>query len=90
MDGECRRIGRRVEVLKVLTIMASIFIPLTFLAGNYGMNFEHMPELQVRWAYPAVWTTMLVTAGTMLSFIWRKGWRAAGRREGSPVILADF
>ncbi len=41
------------EIMKVLTVFASIFIPLTFLAGIYGMNFEYMPELQWRWAYPA-------------------------------------
>ncbi len=66
--------NRTNEVMKVLTIMASIFIPLTFLAGIYGMNFEHMPELHVRWAYPAVWVTMLATAGGMVTFFWRKGW----------------
>ncbi|TWT99969.1 Magnesium transport protein CorA [Botrimarina colliarenosi] len=66
--------NRTNEVMKVLTIMASIFIPLTFLAGIYGMNFEHMPELHMRWAYPAVWLTMLGTAGGMLIFFWRKGW----------------
>ena len=44
--------NRTNDVMKVLTIMASIFIPLTFMAGIYGMNFEHMPELHVRWAYP--------------------------------------
>ncbi len=48
--------NRTNEVMKVLTIMASIFIPLTFMAGIYGMNFEHMPELHVRWAYPAIWS----------------------------------
>jgi magnesium transporter len=66
--------NRRNEVMKVLTIMASIFIPLTFLAGIYGMNFEHMPELHVRWAYPAVWFMMLGTAGGMIIYFWRKRW----------------
>lgn len=66
--------NRTNDVMKVLTIMASIFIPLTFLAGIYGMNFEHMPELHVKWAYPAVWVTMLGTAGGMLAYFWRKGW----------------
>jgi magnesium transporter len=66
--------NRTNEVMKVLTIMASIFIPLTFLAGIYGMNFEHMPELHVTWAYPAVWLTMMGTAGGMLAYFWRKGW----------------
>ena len=71
--------NRTNEVMKVLTIMASIFIPLTFMAGIYGMNFEHMPELHVEWAYPLVWGTMLVVAGGMLIFFWRKGW--IGRQE---------
>ncbi len=70
--------NRTNDVMKVLTIMASIFIPLTFMAGIYGMNFEHMPELHVRWAYPAVWVAMTVTATGMLAFFWRKGWIGSG------------
>lgn len=66
--------NRTNEVMKVLTIVATIFIPLTFMAGIYGMNFEHMPELQVWWAYPIIWLTMLAVAGGMLYFFWRKGW----------------
>ncbi len=66
--------NRTNEVMKVLTIMASVFIPLTFLAGIYGMNFENMPELQVTWAYPVVWLTMFATACGMLVYFWRKGW----------------
>ena len=45
--------NRMNEVMKVLTIIATIFIPLTFVAGIYGMNFEYMPELHWRWSYPA-------------------------------------
>jgi magnesium transporter len=66
--------NRTNDVMKMLTIVATIFIPLTFLAGIYGMNFEHMPELHSEWAYPAIWLTMLAVAGIMLSFFWRKGW----------------
>ena len=66
--------NRTNDVMKVLTIMASVFIPLTFLAGIYGMNFEHMPELHVKWAYPLVWLTMLAVGGGMLAAFWRKGW----------------
>lgn len=66
--------NRTNEVMKVLTIMASVFIPLTFIAGIYGMNFEHMPELHVRWAYPAIWVAMVGTAGGMLFFFWKRGW----------------
>tara|TARA_R110002049_G_scaffold47902_1_gene138419 strand:+ start:129284 stop:130366 length:1083 start_codon:yes stop_codon:yes gene_type:complete len=66
--------NRSNEVMKVLTIMASIFIPLTFLAGIYGMNFDHMPELHMRWAYPLVWITMFAVAIAMVLFFVRKGW----------------
>lgn len=62
------------EVMKVLTIIATIFIPLTFIVGLYGMNFEYMPELKVRWAYPAVLILMLVIAVTMLVYFKRKRW----------------
>ena len=60
--------------MKVLTIFASIFIPLTFVAGIYGMNFEYMPELAWRWAYPIVWLVMLCGALGMLMYFRRKGW----------------
>lgn len=66
--------NRTNEVMKVLTIMATIFIPLTFIVGVYGMNFEFMPELHVAWAYPAVWGFMLAVAGGLLVFFRRKGW----------------
>jgi magnesium transporter len=69
--------NRTNEVMKVLTIMASIFIPLTFMAGIYGMNFEHMPELRYRYAYPMLWGAMGVTAVGMLFYFWRKGWIGA-------------
>ena len=69
------------EVMKVLTIMSSIFVPLTFVAGIYGMNFEHMPELQVRWAYPAVWLMMASMVLGMLTFFRRKGWIGGSAAE---------
>jgi magnesium transporter len=62
------------EVMKVLTIMASIFIPLTFMAGIYGMNFQHMPELAIPWAYPALWVAMLAVGGGMVLWFRNKGW----------------
>jgi magnesium transporter len=62
------------EVIKVLTIFASIFIPLTFMAGIYGMNFEFMPELKMRWAYPALWGAMITVAAILLTFFKRKKW----------------
>lgn len=66
--------NRMNEVMKVLTIMASIFIPLTFIAGIYGMNFEWMPELQWKYGYFAVLGLMLVILVVMLIFFKRKRW----------------
>ncbi|SOD21127.1 magnesium/cobalt transporter CorA [Nitrosomonas ureae] len=57
------------ETIKILTIFATIFIPLTFIAGIYGMNFEYMPELKWRWAYPAVWVIfILVSIGLLRAY----------------------
>jgi magnesium transporter len=75
MDLYLSMMGQRTnDVMKVLTIVSTIFIPLTFVAGIYGMNFVHMPELQVRWAYPAVMGLMAATAAGMVVYFWRKGW----------------
>jgi magnesium transporter len=62
------------EIMKMLTLMASLFIPLTFIAGVYGMNFENMPELKTRDGYFAVLTVMVVVAVGMLVFFRRRGW----------------
>lgn len=62
------------EVMKVLTIISTIFIPLTFLSGVYGMNFRYMPELGWKWGYPALLVLMLGVALTMVSFFKRKKW----------------
>ena len=75
MDLYLSTLGQKTnEVMKVLTVMASIFIPLTFIAGIYGMNFQHMPELGQPWAYPALWGVMLVVGGGMVWYFKRKGW----------------
>jgi len=66
--------NRMNEVMKVLTIIATIFIPVTFIAGVYGMNFEHMPELKWPWAYPAVWIVMIAVGVLMLLFFRKKRW----------------
>ena len=66
--------NRMNEVMKVLTIISTIFIPLTFIAGVYGMNFRFMPELEQRWAYPAAWGLMLSIATGMIIFFKRKKW----------------
>jgi magnesium transporter len=62
------------EVMKVLTIIATIFIPLTFIAGIYGMNFEHMPELKWEWGYPAVIIFMTTVSVIMLYYFKKKAW----------------
>ena len=62
------------EVMKVLTIMASIFIPLTFIAGIYGMNFEHMPELHYEYSYYILWAVMIVLFVGMIIYFKRKKW----------------
>jgi len=66
--------NRMNNVMKVLTIIATIFIPLTFIAGVYGMNFQHMPELTWRWGYPAVWGVMVLVIIGMVIFFRRKKW----------------
>jgi magnesium transporter len=62
------------NIMKVLTIIATIFIPLTFIAGVYGMNFQHMPELAWRWGYPAVLGVMVLIFVGMLIFFKRRKW----------------
>jgi len=66
--------NRMNEIMKVLTIIATIFIPMTFIAGVYGMNFERMPELKTSWGYPAVWAVMLLSSAIMLVYFWKKKW----------------
>ena len=62
------------ETMKILTIFASIFIPLTFIAGIYGMNFEYMPELKWRWAYPTLWVIFISIGVGLLVFFKKKKW----------------
>ncbi|MFH1424352.1 MAG: magnesium/cobalt transporter CorA [archaeon] len=62
------------EVMKVLTIFASIFIPLTFVAGMYGMNFDFMPELHWKWSYPLLWVLVSMIGISMFMYFRRKGW----------------
>jgi magnesium transporter len=66
--------NRMNEVMKFLTIIATIFIPLTFVAGIYGMNFEFMPELKWPWAYPALWLLLIMISVSMLFWLKRKKW----------------
>jgi magnesium transporter len=62
------------QVMKVLTVMSSIFIPLTFVAGVYGMNFQYMPELQWKYGYPAAMLGMLTVALGLLGLFRKKEW----------------
>ncbi|MCA9502094.1 MAG: magnesium/cobalt transporter CorA [Myxococcales bacterium] len=72
------------EVMKTLTIVATIFIPLTFLAGVYGMNFDHMPELHWRWGYPAAWLSMIGIGAGLVWWFRRRGWLGDGHRDADP------
>jgi magnesium transporter len=69
------------EIMKVLTIFSAIMLPLTFIAGIYGMNFDNMPELHSRYGYYAVWIIMLTVAVGMLLFFRRRGWIGRATEE---------
>lgn len=93
MDLYLNRLGQRMnEVMMVLTMVATIFIPLSFVAGLYGMNFDpeaspwNMPELGTRYGYPVVLGVMALVAATMVGLFWRRGWIGgrALRRPGPP------
>jgi magnesium transporter len=62
------------EIMKVLTIIATIFIPLTWIVGIYGMNFDYMPELRTKLGYPIVMAIMVVIGALMLLYFKRKKW----------------
>jgi len=62
------------EIMKVLTLIATIFIPLTFVAGVYGMNFRYMPELAWEYGYLAVWGIMIAMVLVMLFYFRKKHW----------------
>jgi magnesium transporter len=67
--------GQRMnEIMKVLTIVSAIFIPLTFIAGVYGMNFENMPELKMKNAYFVVVGVMIITGILLFLYFIKKGW----------------
>jgi len=62
------------EIMKLLTVISTVFIPLTFIAGVYGMNFEYMPELQWHYGYFICLSCMLFLGGTLIYFFWKRGW----------------
>ena len=66
--------NRMNEVMKVLTVISTLFIPMSFIAGVYGMNFRHMPELEWRWGYPLAWIVMAAIAALMVAYFHKKRW----------------
>ncbi len=76
--------NRMNEIMKVLTVFSAIMLPLTFIAGVYGMNFDNMPELHTRWGYFGALIVMFVVAVAMLIFFWRRGWLGRGGGGETP------
>jgi magnesium transporter len=75
MDAYLSVVSNRLnEIMKVLTIFSAIMLPLTFIAGVYGMNFDNMPELHSRYGYYGVWGLMAGIAGVMLWLFRKRGW----------------
>jgi magnesium transporter len=75
MDVYMSAMGNKMnEIMKFLTVISTIFNPLTFIAGVYGMNFENMPELKTRWGYFISLGVMAAVAGGLIYYFWRKGW----------------
>ncbi|MGZ5437595.1 MAG: magnesium/cobalt transporter CorA [Pyrinomonadaceae bacterium] len=72
--------NRMNEIMKVLTIFSAIMLPLTFVAGVYGMNFEYIPELSKPYGYFVVWGVMITVAVVMLGLFWRAGWLGGGKK----------
>jgi len=81
---------RMTEVMKVLTIIATVFIPLTFISSIYGMNFDtarsrwNMPELEWYWGYPFALALMALTAGGLVIYFWHKGWIGSSSPDEPP------
>jgi magnesium transporter len=73
------------EVMRVLTVFSAFFLPLTFIVGIYGMNFQHMPELTKRWGYPAVLLAMAVVCLVIWYWFRRRGWLTKERRRGVEI-----
>lgn len=73
--------NRMNEIMKVLTIFSAIMLPLTFIAGVYGMNFDYMPELSKKYGYFVVWGIMIFVAVGMLGLFWMRGWIGSGKKK---------
>ena len=75
MDIYLSNVSNRMnQIMKVLAIISTVFIPLTFVVGVYGMNFDYLPELHWRYGYPIVMIGMGVLVILQFLFFWRKGW----------------
>ncbi len=77
--------NRTNEVMQMLTVIATIFIPLTFIVGVYGMNFTYMPELRWRYGYAMVWCSMAFVAGSLLWYFKKKDWLPRRERPQLPT-----
>jgi magnesium transporter len=82
LDAYMSVVGNRMnEIMKVLTIFSAVMLPLTFIAGVYGMNFDYLPELHKPYAYFVVWAVMITVASVMLLLFWRAGWIGSGKKK---------
>lgn len=82
LDAYLTVVGNRMnEIMKVLTIFSAIMLPLTFIAGVYGMNFEYMPELSTRFGYFVALASMITVALIMLLLFWLRGWIGGGKKN---------
>jgi magnesium transporter len=77
------------EIMQFLTVVSTIFIPLTFLVGVYGMNFKYMPELDGKWSYFILLGIMGAIAGSLIYFFWRRGWFETFSRSKIPIPKKD-
>lgn len=76
--------NRMNEIMKVLTIFSAVMLPLTFIAGVYGMNFDNMPGLHSHYGYYAAWALMITVAVGMIYFFWRRGWISRSKPGETP------
>ena len=85
LDAYMSVVGNRMnEIMKVLTVFSAVMLPLTFIAGVYGMNFDYIPELHKEYGYFAVWGVMLTVAVVMLTIFWRAGWIGGSGKTREP------
>ena len=82
--------NRQNEIMKVLSIVATIFMPLGLIAGIFGMNFENMPGTEYRWGYHIIWVVTLIALGLMLWMLWLKRWIVGGSKVFRSRRLGRF